>query len=109
VYEIKRVGVMQAAKLMAVLHQIVTAVIAVPIGVIGMAVGGLRDPAYGLLFGVMAFAMPLIYAAAGFAFTAAACWVYNVLAARLGGLTIELDLARPPAAPRPADPSPAAP
>lgn len=102
-HEIKRVGVLQAAKLMAIMYLIVSAVIVVPLGFIGLFTSATKSPA-----ALLVVLLPVVYAVFGFVFTAIGCWVYNVVAAMVGGFRIELDLAQPPAEPKPLDPAPAA-
>ena len=73
-----------AAKLIGILYGIF-AILMVPIGIIMLAVGG-KNRVAGFFF-ILA---PFFYAFAGYLFTYAACWIYNVLAKRFGGVEITM-------------------
>lgn len=92
---IKRLGVVQTAKVAAVMYFIFSAVIMIPIGLITMLTGPAKDSFPGLfggLFGgIFMIIMPIIYAVLGFIFVAIACLIYNLIARFMGGIEIELE------------------
>lgn len=85
--QIVSVAILQNAKLMAVLYFIIS----IPL-VIMMAIPMLM--AEGVSASLLAMVlMPVLYTAFGFVFTLFGAWVYNVVAARVGGFaftTVEL-------------------
>jgi len=92
--QIKRFGVFQTAKFMAVMYLVTTAIIFIPMGILMSAFGASMVPENQLLGGLMTgagmFIMPIIYAVFGFIFVAISCLVYNVIARMVGGVEIEL-------------------
>ncbi len=87
--QIKSVGILQTAKLAGALYVVVTAIFAIPIGIIGALVSILAGKPEGLIFLMFIFA-PIFYGIVGFLMVALLCWLYNVVAARMGGIEIEL-------------------
>ncbi|MGA2327767.1 MAG: hypothetical protein ABSH05_15910 [Bryobacteraceae bacterium] len=85
--EIKHIGVFQAAKFMAVMYLLVSAVIVIPLTFILMAFGSSSNP-----FGLLVLLLPVLYGIVGFIFTAIGCWVYNLVASMVGGIEIELEV-----------------
>jgi len=75
-----RVAPLQAAKLVGVLYVILGA-IGVPFFL--LAVGDQIPLGFAIL-------IPLLYGLSGFIGTLVMCWLYNVLAARLGGVEVEV-------------------
>jgi hypothetical protein len=92
---IKRIGVLQTAKLAAILYFIFSAIIMIPIGLIsifaGSAFGGGSGLFGGIFGGTFMIIMPIIYAVLGFIFVAIACLIYNLVAKFVGGIEIELE------------------
>ncbi|NLA75799.1 MAG: hypothetical protein GX846_10090 [Deltaproteobacteria bacterium] len=92
---IKKIGVLQTAKLAAILYFIFSAIIVVPIGLITMITGsalGSDNIISGSLFGgTFMVIMPIFYAVLGFIFVAIACLIYNLVAGFVGGIEIELE------------------
>ena len=88
-YQIRGFGIVQTSKFVAVLYFVFFAIFAVPGTIVGILFAILRkEPA---AFSALLFLiLPVVYGALGFLMTALMCWVYNVVAARIGG--IELDL-----------------
>ncbi|MFC5479541.1 hypothetical protein [Massilia suwonensis] len=78
--QIVRVAILQNAKVMAALYFVISlplvALTALPLMTTGQWVGG------SLLVMLL---MPLLYTALGFVFTLFGAWVYNMVAARVGG------------------------
>ena len=93
--QIKKFGVLQTAKFAAVMYFILTAIVMIPLGLIGMvmsSVGGGREGLVGALFGgVFIFMAPIIYAVLGFIFVGLTCLVYNLVAQYVGGIEIEIE------------------
>jgi hypothetical protein len=87
--QVKSFGIFQTAKVFAALYFIMTAIFAIPIAVIGAIGGILAGKPTGLLF-LLLLAAPFFYAAIGWLFGALACWLYNTIAAQIGGIEIEL-------------------
>ena len=87
--QIKSVGILQTAKVSGVMYLIFSAVFAIPIAVIGALVAVVSGKPQGLFMLLWIFA-PLFYAVAGALFAALGCFVYNLVAARMGGIEIEL-------------------
>jgi hypothetical protein len=82
----KSFGVLQTAKVLAVLYMILSAPL-VLVGV-GMIV-------FGSLQGVFILLLPLLYGVLGFIFTAFFCWIYNLVATVTGGIEVELEVLSP--------------
>jgi len=98
--QIKRIGVLSAAKMMGILTALggllagavlsLMAVIGVSAGSMNGGPGGGSGPA-GLLFGLGAIiCLPLVYGAIGFVVGAVEAFVYNFAAGLMGGIEIEL-------------------
>jgi hypothetical protein len=85
-YELRKVGALQAGKLMAILYGIIGLLIA-PFFLIG-AIAVPDEFPMGLVFAVC---VPFLYAAVGFVSTVIGCWLYNVLAGALGGVEVTLN------------------
>jgi uncharacterized membrane protein YwaF len=77
--QIVQVSLLQSAKVMAGIYLITTIPIALIMALIAMATG----QGLGGLF--MAVFMSLMYAVCGFLFTLLGGWIYNLVAARVGG------------------------
>jgi hypothetical protein len=88
--QIIRVSILQTSKVMAVMYLFLTLpfllLAAIPLWMKG---GG------GIAPWLFVLAMPLLYALFGFLFTAVAGWVYNLVAARMGGLEFTSAEAQP--------------
>lgn len=87
--QIRRFGVGQTAKVVAVLYAIM-GLIFVPIFLIASTLSP-NKPEFGTGF---ALALPVIYAVMGFIFTAIGCALYNFVAGLVGGIEVELDGSR---------------
>ena len=86
---IKSFGVTQTAKFFGVMYVLLTAVIAIPVAVIGAAMSLALKKPEGLTFLLLLLA-PIVYGVVGFVGSAFTCWLYNILAERIGGIEIEL-------------------
>ena len=87
--QVKSFGIFQTAKVLAALYFIMTAIFAIPFAVIGAIVSVVAGKPEGLL-SLLLIAVPFFYAIIGGLFGALICWLYNVVAARIGGIEIEL-------------------
>lgn len=88
--QIVRIAPWQATKLSAILYFALGVIVAVPIGVIGhfaTPVPG-QPPPPGLWF---AISISILYGLAGLIFVPLGCWLYNTVAARIGGLSIVVE------------------
>lgn len=102
--EIKKIGVLSAAKVSGVLYLVLSLIVAVPLACISLfsgslfATAGIQDPdAIGLGFatGIVGalfygICLPIFYAAIGFIGGAIGAFVYNVVAGFIGGIELEL-------------------
>ena len=89
--EVKHIGVLSAAKVFAILYAIMGFVIGLIytfFGVLALVVDGPGAESLFLLGSVVY--MPILYAALTFIGTALAAWLYNVLAARVGGVRMRV-------------------
>lgn len=77
--QIVHVSVLQSSKVMAVLYL----VLSLPMVLI-MAIPALMTGGEGISIAMLIFA-PIIYTVFGFIFTALGAWIYNLVAARIGG------------------------
>ena len=80
--QISHVSVFQTSKIVAILY-FVFALIFVPFGFISLLFG-----AGGRGFAFFMLIAPFIYGTLGFIFVAVACWVYNLVAQRWGGIEV---------------------
>lgn len=87
--QVRAFGVFQTAKVTAVLYVVITAIFAVPFGIIGTLVAIISGKREGLL-SLLLLVAPIVYGIMGFLMMALMCWLYNVVAARTGGIEIEL-------------------
>lgn len=107
-YRIRRFGVIRTATIVAVIYMIVVAVIFVPIALIAAVAGAAYtgDVAAGGAGLIGTFVIGLLFAlgygAAGWAFTAIACLLYNLAAGWVGGIEVEVERVEPAPAVMPA-------
>ena len=87
--QIRRFGVGQTAKVVGVLYTLV-GVALVPF----ILIAAMYSPNKAGLGPGVALALPIIYGAAGFIFTAIGCALYNFVAGLVGGIEVELDAPR---------------
>lgn len=83
-HEIKSIGVLQAAKVMSLLFFVVSEITGIVIALNALIHG---RPHHAILAAVL---IGPAYAVVGFLFYAAVSWLYNQIAARIGGVQIEL-------------------
>ncbi len=87
--QIKSFGILQTAPFVGVLYVVMTAIFAIPIGIVGALVAVIAGKPEGLIF-LLFIVAPIFYGIAGLLQVALMCWLYNVVAARIGGIEIEL-------------------
>ncbi len=83
---VRRFGVLQTAKVVAVLYALIGLVF-VPIFLIVSMVSPDKNQ-LGMGFSLL---MPILYGVLGFVFTAISCAIYNLVAGFVGGIEVELD------------------
>ncbi len=91
---IQKFGVIQTAKVAAVLYLIITAIMVVPMGIFTFLIGTTNDEtgtAESMFGGVFLIFAPIIYAVVGFIFVAISCLIYNLVSKWVGGIEIEID------------------
>lgn len=86
---IKRFGVVQTAKVVAIIYFIMIAIFFLPFAFIGYATGLIGD--LGPFPGVMFFIAPVFYGVVAFVATAIGCLIYNAISAKIGGVEIEIE------------------
>lgn len=84
--QIKKFGVGQTAKVIAILYLIPTAIIMIPAGLIMLLFGG--DDALG--GGIMFMLSPILYGLVSYVAIAIGCLIYNFVASKVGGIEIEI-------------------
>jgi hypothetical protein len=84
--QIRRFGVVQTAKVVAVLYALMGLLFA-PL----VLLTTLFTPRESGLGPGFALALPVLYGLVGFVFTAIACAIYNLVAGWVGGIEVELD------------------
>ncbi|MDN3669111.1 hypothetical protein QWY93_07205 [Echinicola jeungdonensis] len=87
---IKKLGVLQIAKVAAIIYFLVTAVFMIPISLFSTLTDA--GPFGSLPFGggFMFIFMPFVYGIFSFVFTAVGCFVYNLVSSWIGGIEIEI-------------------
>jgi hypothetical protein len=95
---IKRIGPLSCAKIAGVVHAILGLFMGAMFSLIALAGGFPTDPAmpvppmFGVLMGFSAIIfLPLFYGVMGFVMTLIFAFVYNVLAAIVGGIEIQVE------------------
>jgi hypothetical protein len=85
-------GVLQTAKVLAVLYFLITAIFCIPFGLFMMVAGGAsNNAAAGIGGGIGLLFFPVIYAIGGFIGGIIACFFYNLVAGWVGGISVNLD------------------
>ncbi len=87
---IKRVGVLQLAKILGVLYLLMSAIFCLPAGVFMMLIGGFQGQEQGFIGGIGMFFLPVLYGVGGFIGGAISAALYNVVAGLVGGIELEL-------------------
>jgi hypothetical protein len=93
-HKINRIGVFQTAKVIGIIYFFISAVIAIPFGLLGF-LGEILNAAGGYSSGLgvfMAILIPLFYGFLGFLGTAIVCWIYNLIAgSNIGGIELDIE------------------
>ncbi|MEO9803797.1 MAG: hypothetical protein ABJF04_11140 [Reichenbachiella sp.] len=90
---VKRFGVLQTAKIVAVIYALVSLVILMPFFLIGSMLSEEFFPELEEFGAVAVVMLPIVYGIFGFIFTAVGCVVYNLIASFTGGIEIEMETA----------------
>lgn len=88
---IRRMGVLQLAKISAVMYALITAVIFVPIMLFFMAVGAGAGAGAGSVGFLGLLIAPILYGIGGFIAGAIGAFVYNLVAGWVGGMEFEIE------------------
>jgi hypothetical protein len=86
-HEIKSFNIFQTAKVIAVLYVIFGFVEGAILAVM-FAHHPHPHPLQGILLSLIG--LPILFGVVGFIFLAISCWLYNIVAARIGGIAFEL-------------------
>lgn len=90
---IKKFGVMQTSKVVAIIYFLLSAVVMIPIGIIGSLIGDAAYPGFPSIGGIFFIFLPILYGILGFIVTAIGCLIYNLIAGWTGGIEIEVETA----------------
>jgi hypothetical protein len=86
-HEIKSFKIFQTAKVIAVLY-VVFGFVEGAILTVVFAHHPHPHPLVGILLSLIGF--PILFGVVGFIFLAISCWLYNIVAARIGGIAFDL-------------------
>lgn len=84
---ITRFGVYQTAKVFGVMYFFLTAIFAIPFGLIALVSGLGNEIGFS---GGFILLVPFLYALIGFLFSALGCAIYNLIAKWTGGIEVEV-------------------
>lgn len=82
--QIKKFGIVQTAKVAAILYLVFGAIFLVPMTLITLVASGEAASLFLILL------LP-VYAIGGFIVVAICCWIYNLVAGKFGGIEIEIE------------------
>jgi uncharacterized membrane protein len=91
---VKRFGIYQTSKVASIITFFVTLIFMVPFALMTSCIRNVTGegmPGFPFGGGVFFIIMPFIYAIVGFIMTALSCWIYNLVAARTGGIELEFE------------------
>lgn len=98
--QVKKIGIKQTAKVVAVFYFLISLIFVIPISLITILVGSFANQDSGLLStafgGLFLLLLPLFYAVIGFLMVALVSLIYNAIAKRIGGVEIDLEETNPP-------------
>lgn len=94
---IKKFGVLQTAKVIAILYLIGSSIFFIPLSLVVLAAK--NSPVFssalqrntGLSSPIFIMLLPLVYSVFGFIVAAISCLIYNFIATKIGGIEVELD------------------
>ena len=94
-HQVKKFGVFQTAKVLAIIYLILYAVLMVPAGLFMVIFGAVAGFPTEVPFafsglGIILMLLPVFYAVLMFVITAIGCLVYNLLSDKMGGIEVEL-------------------
>lgn len=89
---IKRFGILQTAKVAAVIYFLIAAVFTIPFWLLNSMLR-LNElfPEIPFTGGIFFIIIPFFYAFIAFIFTAISCAIYNVIASFIGGIEVEVE------------------
>ncbi|HHU99668.1 MAG: hypothetical protein WAR98_04020 [Bacteroidales bacterium] len=90
--KVKKIGVLQTSLISAIIFFFISLIVIVPIMLIMGIAGGFSDNMEFAFGGLLFILMPIMYAIMGFLMTALWCWLYNVIAKKIGGIEIEVEV-----------------
>lgn len=90
---VKKFGVLQTAKVVAIIYVLVSLVIFLPFAMVGSMISEEFFPEFADFGAVALLMIPIMYGIIGFVFTAIGCVVYNMIASFTGGIEIEMETA----------------
>jgi ABC-type sugar transport system permease subunit len=88
---VKKIGILQTSLISAIIFFFLSLILVVPIMLIMGIAGGFSDNMGFAFGGLLLMFMPIMYAIMGFLMTAFWCWLYNVIAKKIGGIEIEFE------------------
>src|SRR5690606_14123770 len=96
--------VLQTSLISAIITFCLTLVIIIPIalimgvtgGIFGGSSGDFSDTMGVALGGLLTIFLPVIYGISAFLMTALWCWIYNLIAPKIGGIEIEVEIIEEP-------------
>jgi hypothetical protein len=94
--KIKKFGVLQTAKVIALLYLVGSAIFLVPLSLLAMVtkspeLSSALQRTLGSSSAAFIISLPLLYGIFGFVFASVACLLYNFIASKIGGVAIEFD------------------
>ena len=89
---IKKFGVFQTAKVFAIIYFIIAAIFMIPFGLLSTALGSEAIPGFPVAGGLFLILIPFIYGFIAFIMIAIACLVYNLIAQKVGGIELEIEI-----------------
>ena len=92
---VKKFGILQTAKVAAIMYFILAFIILLPFGLISSMIGHQAFPGMPFTGLKMFLILPFIYGAFSFVFVALGCLLYNLIAGWTGGIEIEVETTDP--------------
>lgn len=88
---VKKFGVLQTAKVGALIYALVSMIIIMPFAFLGSMFTEEFFPEFADIGAIALLFIPIMYGIVGFIFTAISCAVYNIIAGFTGGIEIEME------------------
>ena len=89
---IKKFGVYQTSKVVAINLFVGALIFVIPFGMGSRLLIGTNHPGFPFGSGLFFFLLPILYGVISFIITALACMIYNFIAEWTGGIEIEIDV-----------------